>query len=295
MRKHTRGQSSRSALVLTAILSLLWVGCDDLSGPAAPPSEGLSLCEASNLFRSDDFQNPTQVDNRWLPLIPGTVFIFDGMANRGGGLLPHRVVFTVTDLTKVIDGVRTVVLWDRDYNNGVLQEAELAFFAQDDDGNVWTLGEYPEEYEAGAFVGAPSTWFTGLAGAEAGINVPGDDLVGYRFLQGWVRDINFLDCGMVFGTGRSVCVPFNCFENVLEVDEWSPLEPGSGHQRKYYAPGLGIVRIGAVDDPEAETLVLVSVLHLTPLQLAEARVETLRLEAHGYQVSDVYRRTAPCE
>ena len=28
-------------------------------------------------------------------------------------------------------------------------EAELAFFAQDDDGNVWHLGEYPAEYRGG--------------------------------------------------------------------------------------------------------------------------------------------------
>ncbi len=58
-------------------------------------------------------------------------------------------MFTVTDLTKVVNGVRAVVVWDRDYASGELQETELAFFAQDNDGNVWHLGEYPEEYETG--------------------------------------------------------------------------------------------------------------------------------------------------
>ena len=70
-----------------------------------------------------------------------------GAANRGQGRRPHQVITTVTDLTKVIDGVRTVVIWERDINDGRLLEGELAFQAQDDDGNVWNLGEYPEEYD----------------------------------------------------------------------------------------------------------------------------------------------------
>ena len=42
---------------------------------------------------------------------------------------------TVTDLSKVIDGVRTLVIWERDYTAGQLSEPELAFFAQDNAGN----------------------------------------------------------------------------------------------------------------------------------------------------------------
>jgi len=51
------------------------------------------------------------------------------MASRGSGRRPHQVVFTVTDLVRVINGVRTVVDWDRDINEGELEEAELAFQA----------------------------------------------------------------------------------------------------------------------------------------------------------------------
>src|SRR3990172_8703581 len=110
----------------------------------------------------NDFSNPTVINNQWLPLVPGTQLILEGTANRGGGGRRHRVVFTVTDLTKVINGVRSVVVWDRDINNGRLAERELAFFAQDNDGNVWNLGEYPEEFNGrGKFLGAPSTWIAG--------------------------------------------------------------------------------------------------------------------------------------
>lgn len=288
-------RSRRVAFEFAILAVLVLAGCDDSSGPNPPTPPGLVECGAANYFSQRDFTHPIRIDNQWLPLTPGMQFILDGVASRTGELLPHRVVFTVTDLTKVINGVRSVVMWDRDYNNEVLAEAELAFFAQDDEGNIWTMGEYPEEYENGEFIGAPSTWIAGLAGADAGILVPGGSRIGFRFLQGWAPDVNFLDCGTVYMTGQTACTPYGCYENVLVTDEWSPLEPGSGHQRKYYAPGVGNVKIGAVDDPEGETLVLTSIIHLSPALLAEARAAALKLEARAYQVSDVYFWTRPAE
>ena len=50
----------------------------------------------------------------------------------------------------------------------MLAEEELAFWAQDDFGNVWLMGEYPEEHE-GSKVSAPSTWLAGNQGSTAGI------------------------------------------------------------------------------------------------------------------------------
>src|SRR5207247_6635327 len=73
-------------------------------------------------FDRGNFSNPTRVDNKWFPLAVGTQFVLEGRANRGQGRRRHRVVFTVTDLTKVVDGVRNLVLWDRDYNAGRLEE-----------------------------------------------------------------------------------------------------------------------------------------------------------------------------
>ena len=94
----------------------------------------------------------------------GHQLVMVGTANRGQGQGAHRVVFTVTDIAKEIDGVRSLVVWDRDFQDGALVEAELSFWAQDDDGNVWNMGEYPEEWEDGELAGAPSTWLTGPSG-----------------------------------------------------------------------------------------------------------------------------------
>src|SRR3712207_9136404 len=85
-------------------------------------------------FERAQFDDPTQIDNKWLPMRPGTQIVYEGSAIVDEeGRQPRRVVTTVTDLTKVIDGVKTLVIWERDFTAGKLSEPELAFFAQDDD------------------------------------------------------------------------------------------------------------------------------------------------------------------
>jgi len=78
--------------------------------------------------------------HRGLVMVPGAQFILDGKRTGGSGLRHHRVVFIITDLTKMINGVRTVVIWERDFNAGQLVESELAFHAQDNKRNVWLFG-----------------------------------------------------------------------------------------------------------------------------------------------------------
>jgi len=264
---------------------------------SADPSAATSSaeCAPASPFNPANFTNSTRVDNRWYPLVPGTRYTLQGQADRGGGVLPHRVVLVVTDLVKVIRGARAVVLWDRDFDADTLAEAELAFHAQDNSGNVWVLGEYPEQYSGGVFAGAPNTWISGVAGGEGGIIVEGNPRVGDKFLQGSVPDIAFLDCARVLKMGETTCVPTGCYGDVQVVAERSPLEPGSGTQLKYYAPGVGNVQIGAVGDKENETLVLVEVARLGAQGLRDARREALKLEKRAYQVSPIYQQTAPAQ
>ena len=120
-------------------------------------------------FNPSNVDRSTTIDNEWMPLKPGTRFVYEGTTVEDDGTaVPHRVVINVTDLMKVIGGVLSVVSWDLDYSDGELVEAELAFFAQDKAGNVWRMGEHPEEYEDGKFVAAPA-WIHGIeeAGRES--------------------------------------------------------------------------------------------------------------------------------
>jgi hypothetical protein len=282
------------AFLCMAVALIPFVASASPAGAAA--AAAAPGCGFSPPFERNDFTRSTIINNKWLPLVPGMQFTLEGRANRGGGPLPHTVVLTVTDVTKVIDGVRTVVLWDVDVQSGVLAEAELAFHAQDDDGNVWGLGEYPEEYENGKFIGAPKTWISGEANARGGFALIGNPRLGSpRYLQAVAPAIDFLDCAQVFAKNQHICVPAGCYDDVLITDETSPLASGRAHQRKYYAPGVGNVQISAVDDPEGETLVLIKAQHLGAHALAHARQEALRLDRRAYRFSEVYRHTAPAE
>ena len=245
-------------------------------------------------FQQSNFaDNSNQVTNTFLPLIPGTQFTFEGVADRGDSLLNHEVIFTVTDLVRTIDGVNTVVVWDRDINNGVLQEAENSFFAQDKEGNVWNLGEYPEEYEDGNFVGAPKTWISGQKDAQGGVHMLADPQTGTPpYLQGIAPSIEFHDIAKIIETGKELSVAGESYTNVLVTEEWDPQDlPAKQH--KFYAPDVGIVEITAVNDPEGETLDLTDVKQLNAEELTIARQEALELENRAYDISEVYREADP--
>jgi hypothetical protein len=273
----------------------LMLGCGQ-SAPAAPAGTGQTPASQPThtaQSASGRFSKPLAVDNRMFPLVPGAEFTYHGTIMEGGETKDHSVVFTVTDLVKTIGNVRTVVAWDRDFREGGLQEQELAFFAQDDQGNVWNFGEYPEEYDSGKFTGAPSTWIRGVAGAYGGIHMLSQPRVGMQYREGLIPAIQFDDVSLVSRNGQTNCMSGRCYHHVLVVDETSPNDPTSGHQIKYYAPGTGLIRVGARGGDTQEFLTLASVRHLDQAEITKARTEALAMEQRAYHVSKVYRTTKP--
>ena len=264
------------------------------SSPSPSPGPGPteSLTEE---FPRARFSDPTTIDNPWLPLVPGTRWVWDGAMNVDEKRASHRVVTTITDLTKEIDGVNTVVAHDLDFVEGRLVEAEIAFFAQDDDGNIWRMGEYPEEYEDGELVDAPA-WIAGVQDAKAGFAMKVDPQEGRpSYAQGWGPAIGWTDRARVLETGSRTCVPFGCIDEVLVIDEFNRDEPDA-HQLKYYARGVGNVRVGWAGalETQQETLELVSFGALDPKALAEVRAEALAMDTRAYQTRpEVYGGTPP--
>jgi hypothetical protein len=261
---------------------------DVVAGPGATSAEDFAR----------NFSDAAQEPNEWLPLTPGTRFFFKGSSIDEGERIGHAVDVIVTDLTKVIAGVRTTVLWERDYTEGELEEAEIAFFAQDDDGNVWHLGEYPEEYDKGKIVKTPA-WLAGLDGAKAGIAMMAEPQVGTPdYAQGYAPPpINWADRARVYQTDQRTCVPVDCYKNALITEEFELAKPGS-FQLKYYASGVGNVRVGwrGKNEKEREVLFLVDYEHLSPEEMAKARASALKQEARAYELLDaLYGQTEPAQ
>jgi len=272
------------ALIATTVLVVVPAAVQ----AAAPPPSAAD-------FHGRAFDHSTHVTNRWLPLKPGTKLVYSGTTVEGKRSVPHTIVSIVTDLAKTVGGVRSIVVWERDFTNGKLAEAELSFYAQDDNGTVWHTGEHPEAYEHGKLVEAP-TWLADVKGAYAGIEMHAAPSIGYpAYKQGYAPPpINWTDHGQVYEVGQKACVRAGCYSHVVVIREYNPDEPGRS-QLKYYAPGLGQIRVGFLgDEPGKETLELSDVVHLRPSGLAAARASALKLEAHAYRISKaVYGTTAP--
>jgi hypothetical protein len=87
----------------------------------------------------------------------------------------------------------------------------------------------------------------------------------------------------------------DCYDGVLVAEEFSRSEPGA-YQLKYYAPGIGNVRVGwgGPNEEEHEVLVLTDLVMLDADALAEARTDALAQEDRAYESSAaVYGQTAP--
>jgi hypothetical protein len=262
------------------------------------PTEETFIDFANQLedFNPTNFDHPTQIDNPWLPMQPGARLVLEGITEEAGKQIPHRIVFTVTDLTKVINGVDTTVAYIVDFSENQPIEKEIAFYAQDNDGNVWYLGEYPEVYEGGKLVEAPA-WIAGYKGAKAGIKMKANPETGApSYSQGWGPAVNWTDRAQVAMLDQQTCVPADCYDGVLVAEEFSKEEPGA-FQLKYYAPGVGNVRVGwRGADATRETLKLVEYEMLNPEALTQVRQEVLEIEQRAYQISkEVYDQTLPAQ
>jgi hypothetical protein len=252
--------------------------------------------EIVDLSKFDD--HSIDIDNKWSPMRPGTRWIYEGTTVEDNGrVVPHRVEINITSLTKVISGVRTLISYDLDYSNGQLEEAELAFFAQDNDGNVWHFGQYPEEYKRGKFVRAPA-WIHGFEDARAGITMKADPQLGTpSYSQGWGPAVDWTDRGIAYQMGQKTSVRAGSFDDVLVIKETARSEIDA-EQLKYYARGVGNVRVGWAGRGEKtrETLELVKVEQLDPKALAEINAKALTLEKTAYKRSkNVYGGTRPAE
>lgn len=267
-------------------------------GESTEPAVGDETAEPQFAdFDSNNFKRSTTIDNEWMPMPPGLKWVYEGTAlDDEGNSVNRRIEFTVTDLTKEIEGVRTVVGWVEDFTDGELTEKEIAFYAQDNSGNVWYFGEHPEDYENGQFVEAP-TWIAGSQDAKPGIVMMGKPQLDMpNIYQGWGPEVDWSDYARVEQIGLETCVPVDCYTDVL-VNAEANLDEEGAFQLKYYARGVGEVRIGwRGADPTQEQLQLVEHRQLSPEELAKVHTQALELEKHAYKVSEAaYGQTSPAE
>ena len=258
------------SLVLSA--SLLAAGCSVGSTDSAPPA-----VYHETPFRAANFVDPRVGSNKWFPLVPGTQWVREGTTLIGNRVVPHQVITTVTDVIRVIDGVKTVLVYDHSVGAGQVVQESIDYFAQDKDGNIWTLGGATEQYEAGRFVSVDEVWLSGVDGAKPGILMPANPTAA---TPAWVIAQPPGEDGDAAAFARmqsQECVPFGCYKDVLVIEEGK--QSALNNEFKYYVYGAGQIRnepLGASRHADIE--LLINMTMLTPQGLAEASAAALRID-----------------
>jgi hypothetical protein len=249
---------SRLPYVALALAAALVASCDPQ--PTDPNTSALASAAvtAADFIRPDfdphDFVRV--VDNRYFPLRPGTRLVYKGVED---GEAETNVTLVTYDRKEIL-GISAVVVLDRVFVGGELKEKTFDWYAQDEDGNVWYLGEDTKEYEDGRVVSTAGSWEAGVHGAKAGIIMLAHPQVGdqYRqeFLAGEAEDV-----ARVTARGVDVTVPYGSFHHCLRTVEFTRLEPGI-KEAKLYCPSVGFVRAKSIQGETAH-LVLTSITHFS--------------------------------
>ena len=100
---------------------------------------GLPVLAQTIAFDKSNFHDPLKIDNKYFPLEAWTIMIYNGTDEDGKSTTD---IFTVTNDTKQIQGITTRVVNDSAFVEGDLVEPTADWYAQDDSGNVWYMGEF---------------------------------------------------------------------------------------------------------------------------------------------------------
>jgi hypothetical protein len=175
----------------------------------------------------------TTINNPYFTLTPGTTFIYQN--NTEDGIETNKMV--VTNLTREVMGVKTLVVWDRVWLNNNLIEETYDWYAQDKMGNVWYFGEESREYENSKVKSTHGSWETGIDGAKPGIIMKASPQVGDSYRQEYYQG-EAEDMSDILALNESVTTPYGSFKNCLKTKDWTPLEPDK-IENKYFCSDIG--------------------------------------------------------
>jgi hypothetical protein len=198
----------------------------------------------------EDFEHPAR-PNPYFPLEIGNrwEYAVDG----------EMIRVSVLEATKLIEGVRCIVVNDRVEQEGEVVEDTDDWYGLRKDGTVDYCGEISKSFERfeGDDPGVPElvdiegSWKAGRDGALAGTRLPGSPAVGDVHRQEWspgTAEDAAVVLSTTYGFGHDAeldqLVPLRLAELLCAADdcwvtgEFSPLDPGV-FERKYYARGIG--------------------------------------------------------
>jgi hypothetical protein len=217
----------------------IWLGVASLTEARAPGQAGGKLGDDAwtSAFPVEKGELVSAGRNPFFILEPGYELVLE----KG----EERLTITVLDETRVVDGIETRVVEERETDEGEVQEVSRNFFAiSSRTSGVFYFGEEVDMYEGGKLVNHHGAWLAGEKGARFGLIMPGQALLGARYYQELAPG-EAMDRAEIVGVSESMSTPAGEFKDCLKTEETSPLEPKS-REHKVYAPGVGLLQDGSL-------------------------------------------------
>ena len=175
------------------------------------------------------------IDNPYMPLAVGSEWKYEGSTPDGTEI----TTVTVTSDRKTIMGISAYVVHDTLELDGKIVEDTYDWFTQDDQGNVWYLGEDTKEFDNGVVTSTAGSWEAGIDGALPGIAMPAQPAVGDAYRQEYYAG-EAEDMFKIVAINGNLTVPFGTFDRAITTNDWTPLEPDV-IEEKWYAFGVGLL------------------------------------------------------
>lgn len=198
-------------------------------------------------FSSATFTAGQPVNNAYFPILNGPARIFEAKGiDEEGEEFTERFELTAMGPGPELLGIQTTIQLDKSFEDGILVEETFDYYAQDDDGNVWYMGEDVTNYvydDEGNLLSTnnESAWLAGVNDALPGYMMPADQNMGFNYYQEYSALDNAMDEGTIHATGLTVSLGAGVFNNVLRTLETNPID--GSLEFNYYAPGIGLIMV----------------------------------------------------
>jgi hypothetical protein len=178
----------------------------------------------------------SNITNNLFPAPVGAKWVYEATLEQG----TERTEVTVGSETKQVWGANARVVHDTVSLNGQMTEDTFDWYAQDDNGHVWYLGEDTKEYANGQ-VSCTScgAWEAGVSGALPGVVMPAKPVVGHVYRQEYLKG-EAEDYAEIVALDQTITVPAGTFTGCVKTRDRSAIE-ASADETKIYCPGIGLV------------------------------------------------------
>ncbi len=187
-------------------------------------------------FMTDSCTFSSRGQNTYFILQPGFQLVLEGVEDEDTA----RLVITVLNETKIVNGVETRVVEENESVNGKTAEISRNFFAYcEETGSVFYFGEDVDIYKDGKIVSHGGAWLA-EGDNKPGIIMPGVYLLGSRYYQEIAPGVA-MDRAEIISISETYKTPAGNFTNCLKTEETNGLNPKE-REYKHYAPGIGLIQ-----------------------------------------------------